>query len=52
MRSLALPALIAAISATGLVLALLGDGVMDALAWLCLSLPLLAVLAALARRRA
>ncbi|BBP80889.1 MULTISPECIES: hypothetical protein [unclassified Pseudomonas] len=39
MRIFAVPALLAALTATGLVGALLGDGIWDALAWVGLGIP-------------
>lgn len=38
-RIFAVPALLAALTATGLVGALLGDGIWDALAWVGLGIP-------------
>ena len=39
----AIPAILAALSLFGLVVALTGDGAPDALAWIALSLPVVAV---------
>ncbi len=38
-RTFAVPAMLAALTATGLVGALLGDGIWDALAWVGLGIP-------------
>ncbi|MCG8393365.1 MAG: hypothetical protein MI745_09800 [Pseudomonadales bacterium] len=46
----AMPLLIAVTSLTGLIAALLGNGVYDWLSWLGLSLPLLAVAIAMSRK--
>ena len=50
LRVFAIPAILFAASLAGLVLGLTGDGLRDALAWLLLSLPLLAVGVAWRRR--
>ena len=47
----ALPVIIALASLVGLVAALTGDGPGDVIAWLTLSLPLIAIVWARARRR-
>ncbi|WP_165665419.1 hypothetical protein [Metapseudomonas otitidis] len=50
-RIFAVPALLAALSAIGLVGALLGDGIWDALAWIGLGLPVALALRPFLRRR-
>lgn len=52
MRVLAIPALIAGASTVGLVVALLGDGWHDLLAWITLAVPVAAVAWAMVARRA
>lgn len=49
-RTLAVPALLAASSVVGLLSALFGDGVWDALSWATLGLPLAAIAWAWRRR--
>ncbi|NEX93335.1 hypothetical protein [Caulobacter sp. 17J65-9] len=51
LRVFAVPALIAALSAVGLVAALLGDGVYDVASWVGLGAPVAAVTWAILRRR-
>jgi hypothetical protein len=46
-----IPAVLAVLSAAGLVFALVGDGIWDGLSWLALSIPIVLIAICLARRR-
>lgn len=50
-RTFAVPAMLAALTATGLVGALLGDGIWDALAWVGLGIPVALGVRPFLRRR-
>ena len=45
------PVLVGLLSAVGLAAALLGDGIFDAVSWICLALPIAIVAAAATRAR-